>query len=51
MKIGFTFEGRFGFAQTQVSCLLQRGQRVIDSTERILVGIDVEVANRVVNEL
>lgn len=46
-----TFEGIFGFPNTQVAGLLERGDGFADAGDGELVGIDVEAVYRLVDEL
>ena len=46
-----TLERVFGFAQAQVAGLLEGGEGFIDTGDGELVGLDVEVADCVVDEL
>jgi ABC-type amino acid transport substrate-binding protein len=46
-----TFERAFGFAETEVARLLEGGERFVDACDGELVGLDVEVADCVVDEL
>jgi hypothetical protein len=43
--------GSLGLADTEIARLLEGGERVIDACYGLFIGVDVEVANRVVDEL
>jgi hypothetical protein len=44
-------QGGFSIAHAQIARLLQRGQGVIDAGDGLFIGVDVEVADGVVDEL
>ena len=46
-----TFESAFGFADAQVARLVQGGEGFVDARDGRFVGVDIEVADCVVDEL